>query len=86
MKVKSRSTYFDLIDQTYYFPQEGFNIENGNLFFNNISLKYLIDKYGTPFKLTYLPKIGDQIKRIRNLFSKAIRANGRQWEECMINI
>ncbi len=76
MKVKSRSTYFDLIDQTYYFPQEGFNIENGNLFFNNISLKYLIDKYGTPFKLTYLPKIGDQIKRIRNLFSKAIRANG----------
>lgn len=76
MKVKSRNTYFDLIDQTYYFPQEGFNIENGNLFFHNISLKYLIEKYGTPFKLTYLPKIGDQIKRIRNLFSKSIRANG----------
>lgn len=74
--MKSRNTYFDLIDQTYYFPQEGFNIENGNLFFHNISLKYLIEKYGTPFKLTYLPKIGDQIKRIRNLFSKSIRANG----------
>lgn len=74
--MKSRSTYFDLIDQTYYFPQEGFNIENGNLFFHNVSLKYLIDKYGTPFKLTYLPKIGDQIKRIRNLFSKSIRSNG----------
>lgn len=74
--MKSRNTYFDLIDQTYYFPQEGFNLENGNLFFHNVSLKYLIDKYGTPFKLTYLPKIGDQIKRIRNLFSKSIRSNG----------
>ena len=74
--MKSRGSYFDLIDQTYYFPQEGFNLENGNLFFHNISLKYLIDKYGTPFKLTYLPKIGDQIKRIRNLFSKSIKANG----------
>lgn len=74
--MKSRGNYFDLIDQTYYFPQEGFDLENGNLFFNNISLRYLIEKYGTPLKLTYLPKIGDQIKRARNLFSKAIRANG----------
>lgn len=71
-----KTTYFDLIDQTFYFPQDGFNLENGNLFFNNVSLKYLIDKYGTPFKITFLPKIGDQIKRVRNLFSKAIRLNG----------
>ncbi len=74
--MKTRGSYFELIDQTYYFPQEGFDIENGNLFFNNISLNYIIGKYGTPVKLTYLPKIGDQIKRARNLFSKSIRSNG----------
>ncbi|MBE6341732.1 MAG: arginine decarboxylase [Marinilabiliaceae bacterium] len=74
--MRTKSTYFDLIDQTYYFPQDGFDLENGNLFFNNISLKYIIDKYGTPLKITYLPKIGEQIKRIRNLFSKAIKTQG----------
>ncbi len=74
--MKSRGSYFDLIDQTYYFPQDGFDIENGYLFFHNISLKYIIEKYGTPLKITYLPKIGEQIKRIRNLFSKAMKTNG----------
>ncbi len=71
-----KQTYFDLIDQTYYFPQPGFDIENGNLFFNNVSLKYLIDKYGTPLKISYLPRIGEQIKRVKNLFSKSIKQNG----------
>ena len=74
--MKTRGTYFDLIDQTYYFPQDGFDLENGNLFFHNVSLKFIIEKYGTPLKITYLPKIGEQIKRIRNLFSKAIKAQG----------
>lgn len=74
--MKTRGTYFDLIDQTYYFPQDGFDLENGNLFFHNVSLKFIIEKYGTPLKITYLPKIGDQIKRIRNLFSKAIKTHG----------
>lgn len=78
--MKTRGSYFELIDQTYYFPQDGFDLENGNLFFNNISLRYIISKYGTPVKITYLPKIGDQIKRARNLFSKAIRSNGYRGE------
>ncbi|MCB0663619.1 MAG: arginine decarboxylase [Saprospiraceae bacterium] len=68
--------YFDLIDQTFYFPQEGFDIESGHLLFNGVPLKYLIDKYGTPLKLTYLPKIGLQIKKARNLFNRAIKAMG----------
>ncbi|MFP4549036.1 MAG: arginine decarboxylase [Fidelibacterota bacterium] len=68
-----KNTYFDLIDQSYYFPQEGFDLRNGNLTFHGISLKYLIDKYGTPFRFIYLPKIGDQIKRARNLFNRAIK-------------
>lgn len=63
--------YFDLIDQTFYFPQEGFDIDNGNLQFNSIPLSHLIKKYGTPFKLTYLPKVGMQIKKARNFFNRA---------------
>ena len=70
-----KNTYFDLINQTYYFPQEGFDLQNGYLFFNGVSLKYLIEQYGTPFRLTYLPKIGNQIKRANNWFNKAMRAN-----------
>ncbi len=72
-----KNTYFDLIDQTFYFPQEGFDIdENDQLVFNGVPIKYLIEKYGTPLKLTYLPKIGSQIKKARNLFTRAMRSMG----------
>lgn len=69
-----KNRYFDLIDQTFYFPQEGFDIENGYLTFHNVSLMHLIQKYGTPLKVTYLPKIGAQIKKAKNLFNRAIKA------------
>ena len=70
-----KNTYFDLIDQSYYFPQEGFDLKDGYLTFHGISIKYLIEKYGTPFKLLYLPRIGEQIKKARNLFNRAIKKN-----------
>ena len=70
-----KHTYFDLIEQSYYFPQEGFDLRDNYLTFHGISLKYLINKYGTPFRFIYLPKIGDQIKKARNLFNKAIKKN-----------
>ncbi len=70
-----KNTYFDLVEQSYYFPQDGFDLHDGYLTFHGISLKYLIAKYGTPFKLYYLPRIGEQIKRSRNLFNRAIKAN-----------
>ena len=68
-----KNTYFDLIDQSYYFPQEGFDLKDGYLTFHGVSLKYLVEKYGTPFKLMYLPRIGEQIKKARNLFRRAIK-------------
>ncbi|MCY1636450.1 arginine decarboxylase [Marinifilum sp. D737] len=70
-----KNTYFDLIDQSYYFPQEGFDLRDDFLTFQGISLKYLIEKHGTPFRFFYLPKIGDQIKKARNLFNRAIKKN-----------
>ncbi|MFA8436222.1 MAG: arginine decarboxylase [Marinifilaceae bacterium] len=70
-----KNTYFNLVEQSYYFPQEGFDLRDRYLTFHGISIKYLIEKYGTPFNLIYLPKIGDQIKKARNLFNRAIRNN-----------
>jgi len=70
-----KNTYFDLVEQSFYFPQDGFDLRNKYLTFHGISIKYLIEKYGTPFNLIYLPKIGDQIKKARNLFNRAIRNN-----------
>lgn len=71
-----KNTYFNLIDQSYYFPQEGFDLRDDYLTFHGISLKHLIEKYGTPFRFIYLPKIGDQIKKARNLFNRAIKKHG----------
>ncbi len=73
--IAVKNTYFDLIDQSYYFPQEGFDLRDGYLTFHGISLKYLIEKYGTPFRLVYLPQIGSQIRKAKNLFNRAIRKN-----------
>lgn len=75
-----KNTYFDLIDQTYYFPQDGFDLRDGYLYFHGVSIKNLIDKYGTPFKITYLPKIGTQIKKAKNWFRRAMNANNYNGE------
>ena len=64
-----KNRYFDLIDQTFYFPQEGFDLYNDYLTFHGVPLRHIIEKYGTPLKLTYLPRIGDQIKKAKNLFN-----------------
>ena len=39
-----KNTYFDLIEQSYYFPQEGFDLREDYLTFHGVSLKYLIEK------------------------------------------
>lgn len=70
-----KNSYFDLIEQSFYFPQDGFDLRNGNLTFHGVSLKYLIEKHGTPFRFIYLPKIGDQIKKVKNLFNRVIKNN-----------
>ncbi len=70
--------YHDLIEQTFEFPNEEFYVEDGNLYFNNIDLMELIKKYGTPLKLTYLPKISSQIRRARHYFSEAMERNNYQ--------
>ena len=65
--------YIDLINRRHRFPQAGFQLKEGYLFFNDISLKDLIDKYGTPLKLICVPKIGGQISKAKKLFQDAIQ-------------
>lgn len=73
--MQMKNKYFDLIEQSFYFPQDGFDLRNGRLTFHGVSLKHLIEKHGTPFRFIYLPRIGDQIKKARNLFNRAIKNN-----------
>src|SRR5690606_29296599 len=69
------NTYTDLVNQTFEFPQEGFDVKDNYLTFNGLDIRALIDKYGTPFKLTFLPKIGMQINRAKKMFQDAIKKN-----------
>jgi arginine decarboxylase len=68
-----KNTYYDLVNQTFDFPQDGFSLKNNRLLFNEIDIYELIQKYGTPLKLTYLPKIGEKIQMARKLFRDAIQ-------------
>ena len=66
-------SYVDLIEQTFDFPTKEFSIKKNELLFNEVPLMDIIKKYGTPLKITYLPKIGQQIQYSRKIFNKAIK-------------
>ncbi|MCO5725126.1 arginine decarboxylase [Robiginitalea marina] len=65
-------TYRDLIDQTYYFPTEEFTLDNSHLLFHGIPLMELVEKYGSPLKFTYLPKISQNIGLAKKWFAAAM--------------
>jgi arginine decarboxylase len=65
--------YIDLIQQTFHFPTPVFNVENNALLFNDVPLMPIIEQYGTPLRLIYLPKIGQQIDRAREYFGNAMK-------------
>ncbi|PVW17362.1 arginine decarboxylase [Marixanthomonas spongiae] len=71
--------YIDLIDQTYYFPQEEFALnDNKTLNFHDIDLMKLVSEYGAPLKFTYLPKISENIQRAKKWFGEAIEKHNYQ--------
>ena len=67
--------YINLIDQTYYFPQEEFTLDGETLNFHGIHLMDLVEQYGSPLKFTYLPKISDNINRAKEWFKIAMEKN-----------
>ena len=67
-----KDKYIDLIEQTFDFPQDEFSVEDNELNFHDIPLMELIKQYGTPLKITYLPKISQQINRAKRMFNVAM--------------
>jgi len=65
--------YKDLIDQTFYFPQEEFKTEDNKLFWHDINLMELIEEHGSPIKFTYLPKISENINRAKDWFKASMK-------------
>lgn len=68
-----KTKYIDLIEQTYDFPQEEFQLEDNKLQFHGIDLYGLIEQYGTPLKFMYLPKISENIQRAKQWFASAMK-------------
>lgn len=67
-----KTKYLDLIEQTFDFPQDEFYVEDSELHFHDIPLMDVIKQYGTPLKISYLPKISQQIQRAKRMFNVAI--------------
>ena len=67
-----QNSYREVIEQTFNFPQDGFQVVEDELYFNNIPLLEIIKQYGTPLKITYLPKISQQIQKAKKLFNVAM--------------
>lgn len=64
--------YADLIDQSFDFPTSEFETKNDRLHFNGVDLMQIVEQYGTPLKLTYLPKISERIQQAKSMFASAI--------------
>ena len=71
-------SYADLIDQTFYFPTPEFRTEGNQLLFHNINLMDIIARFGTPLKLTYLPKVSENISKAKELFKASIAKHDYQ--------
>ena len=63
--------YFDLIDQTFDWPTQQFDLQENNLTYFNLPLMNVIQKYGTPLRITFIPRIGEKIEEARSWFNKA---------------
>lgn len=73
-----KTTYIDLIEQTFDFLQEEFKISGSQLSFHNIDLMKLVETYGTPLKFTYLPQISNNITKVKLWFSDAMEKHNYQ--------
>lgn len=67
-----KNKYTDLIEQTFDFPQDEFRVEGNALYFNGIPLMDVIKQNGTPLKITYLPRITEQIQKAKRWFNVAM--------------
>ena len=67
-----KNKYIHLIEQSFEFPNEEFNVVENELQWFNIPLMDVIKQYGTPLRIFYLPKIAQNIQRARKMFNVAM--------------
>ena len=67
-----KNKYIDLIEQAFDLSSEEFTVSEGDLDWFGIPLMDIIKQYGTPLRLSYLPKIGQNIQRARRMFNVAM--------------
>jgi arginine decarboxylase len=72
LHLKMKNKYIDLIEQTFEFPNEEFKVIDNELYFNDVPLMDIIKQYGTPLKISYLPKITSQIQKAKRMFNVAM--------------
>lgn len=65
-------SYYEFLDLSVDFPQEGFEVVDDELLFNSINLMEIIETYGTPLRFTYLPLISKKIQKAKLLFQTAM--------------
>ena len=67
-----KNKYFDLIEQSFEFPNEEFTVEENELYWFGVPLMDIIKQYGTPLRIAYLPKIAQNIQKARRMFNVAM--------------
>jgi len=67
-----KNKYKDLIEQSFEFPNEEFNIVENELEWCGVPLLDIIKQYGTPLRISYLPKIAQNIQKARRMFNVAM--------------
>jgi arginine decarboxylase len=53
-----------------------FAVENDELSWTNVPLMQLVERYGTPLKITYLPHISRHIQHMKALFGRSMNRHG----------
>ena len=75
----SKHTYADLIDQSYDFPNDIFWLDAQWLQFHWVPLMKLLKKYWSPLKITYLPKVAQQVVSTKKSMEESMQKYNYTW-------
>ena len=60
-------------------------VKNEQLYYNNVNLNSLAEKYGTPLKVTFLDLIKERVVSLKETFDKVIKENNYQGKFIYLN-
>lgn len=71
-------SYYELQEDNLKESPEFEVTPEGNLIFHDLDLNEIIKQYGTPLRVTYLPKISSQIQRAKSMFNVSMARHNYQ--------